>query len=70
VLVEGNLLSQREVLGGQAEPGYQERSDQKVNRLVATSAARHRALRSLPIVTHNCDYREDEDKKAGSRVKH
>jgi ubiquinone/menaquinone biosynthesis C-methylase UbiE len=23
--------------------------------LVATAAARHRALRSLPIVTHNCD---------------
>ena len=38
--------------------------------VVATSAARHRALRSLPIVTHDCDSREGEDKKAGSRVKH
>jgi hypothetical protein len=38
--------------------------------LVATAAARHRALRSLPIVTRNCNCREDEDKKAGSRVKH
>ena len=33
VLVDGNLLPQGEVLGGQAEPGYQECSDQKVDRL-------------------------------------
>jgi hypothetical protein len=40
------------------------------NQMVATAAARHRALRSLPIVTGNCDSRDDEDKEAGSRVKH
>ena len=33
MLVDGNLLPQCEDLGGQAKPGYQERSDQKVNRL-------------------------------------
>ncbi len=33
LLVDGNLLSQRQILGGQAEPGYQERSDQKIDRL-------------------------------------
>ena len=32
VLVDGNLLPQGEVLGGQAEPGHQECSDQKVDR--------------------------------------
>ena len=38
--------------------------------LVETAAARERALRSLPIVTRNCHCHDDEDKKAGSRVKH
>lgn len=33
VLVDGNLLPQCEDLGGQPEPGHQERSDQKLNRL-------------------------------------
>jgi hypothetical protein len=33
VLVDGNLLTQGEDLGGQAEAGRQKRSDQKVNRL-------------------------------------
>ena len=33
LLVDGNLLSQGEVLGGQAEPGCQECSDQKIHRL-------------------------------------
>ena len=37
--------------------------------LVATTAARHLALRSLPIVTDYCNSRDGEDKKAGSRVK-
>ena len=32
-LVDGSLLSHRQIIGGQAEPGYQERSDQKINRL-------------------------------------
>ncbi|HUS59679.1 MAG TPA: hypothetical protein VM141_13620, partial [Planctomycetota bacterium] len=40
------------------------------NDLVATSAARYRALRSLPKVTRNCRCHDDEDKEAGSRVKH
>jgi hypothetical protein len=38
--------------------------------LVATTVARHRALRSLPMMTDNCGFRNDGDKKAGSRVKH
>ena len=33
VLVDGHLLSQCEVLGGQTEPADQECSDQEVNRL-------------------------------------
>ena len=33
VLIHGNLLPQCENLGGQAEPGHEERSDQKINRL-------------------------------------
>ncbi len=37
--------------------------------MVATSTARHRALRTLPIVTHNCDCREGEDKKGGLQGK-
>ena len=39
------------------------------NDLVATSVGAA-ALRSLPIVSHNCDCCKDEDKKAGSRVEH
>jgi hypothetical protein len=33
VLVDGNLLPQCQIFGGQAEPGHQECPDQKVNRL-------------------------------------
>jgi hypothetical protein len=33
VLVNGHLLPKGEDLGGQAEPGHQERSDQKINHL-------------------------------------
>jgi hypothetical protein len=38
--------------------------------LVATAAARQRALRSLPRVTDSCRCQDDEDKETGSRVKH
>jgi len=38
--------------------------------VVATSTARQRALRSLPIVTRNCRCGDDTDKEAGSRVEH
>ena len=38
------------------------------NHLVATVAARYRALRSLRSVTFKWLYREDEEKKVGSRV--
>ena len=40
------------------------------NEGVATSAARQRALRSLPRVTHNYPCHDDEDRETGSRVKH
>ena len=33
VLIDGNLLPQCQVFGSQAEPGHQQCSDQKVNRL-------------------------------------
>jgi hypothetical protein len=48
VLVDGHLPPQGEVFGGQVEPGYQERSDEKKDRLEDAHGVDYSRERRLP----------------------
>lgn len=50
VAIHGNLLPQGEDLGGQVEPGHQQRSDQKVNRPDNAHAAVSEGCGGTPIL--------------------